>query len=93
MVGAVGNVCAHSRTGVAYGSAVLYLQALNGIGIVGTPYLRRIIKHSRVKSCTAARAVLQQYMGIIGGESAHKVIYTKDVSVPEFALSFDGECG
>ncbi len=87
MVGTVGNVSSHCGSRVANGCAVLYLQTFNSVGIIAAPYLRRVIKHTRVKTCSAAGAVLQKNVGVIRGKPVHQVVNSQNVSVPKLPLT------
>ena len=60
MVRAVRNMCSHCGQWIDQCRTFLDLQSFNRIGIIRTPDLRAVIQHTRIKSCTAAGAVLQK---------------------------------
>ena len=63
VVGRSRNVRAHRRHRINEARAVLYPQALDRIGVIARPYLRHIVKHTRIESSAAARAGLEQNVG------------------------------
>ena len=91
VVRAVGNVRAEAGAGIAHRSSVLYLEALDGVGIVGAPDLRRIIEHARVESGAAAGAVLKQKVGEIGEQALLDLVNSENIAVPYLALSLGRE--
>ena len=54
MVRAYADMCAHCTYGISEGCTILDFQSVNSICIVTAPDLRRIVKHSRLKSSASA---------------------------------------
>ena len=79
------------RKGIYQCASFLDHQTLHCIRIVGTPDLRAVIKHSRIKTCAAAGAVLKKKIRKLRNQSLLKLINTKHISVEKLLLSFFGK--
>ena len=60
VVRAVADMSAHSRQRVNESRSFLNLQPLDSIGVVGAPDLGAVVEHTRIKTGSAAGAVLQK---------------------------------
>ena len=62
-------------------SSVLDSCAVDRIGIVAAPDLRRIIKHSCIKSATSAAASFQQQIRVTVRQTFEEIINTKYIII------------
>ena len=81
---------AHRRDGIAERGAVLDGQPLVGVSVVRAPDLRRVVEHARVKASAAARAALDQELGIARGQPLEELVEAEHVVVEDVALALGG---
>ena len=79
------NVRPHCGNRIEKRRSVLDPCAVDCIGIVTTPDLRGIIKHSCVKSATATAASFKQKIRIPAAQALHKIIDTKHVIIGQIS--------
>ena len=91
MVRTIRHVGTHSRKRIYQFRSLLYRKSLDGIRVIGAPYLRTVVKHARVESCTTARAVLKQKIWKIVNKALLQLIYSKHIPVSQFSLPVSGE--
>src|SRR5574344_2054755 len=68
--------------------AGLYRKPVNSICIIRTPYLRAVVKHARIKSPSAAAAVLNQNIRKSLQNTFLKRIQAENITVHRLAPSF-----
>jgi len=87
------DVRAEARGRIEEAEALLDAQALNGVGIVGAPDLRTVVKHSRIETCTAAGAVLQKQIRELLYQTLLHRIHTEHVAVEQLLLGIFVQVG
>lgn len=75
------DVRAEARGRIEEAEALLDAQALNGVGIVGAPDLRREPEHAAVKAVAAGRAALKQDLRPGQEDTAQHVVEAEDEGV------------
>ena len=83
----------HRAHRITEGSSVLNPESFNGIRIVTAPDLRRIVKHSGVKSSAAPAAAFNQHIRISSGQTLQKIIESQDVAVHDLSLTLCRQYG
>ena len=81
-----GNVVAHAGKRIDHRRSVLDFQALHGVGVVGRPRLRRVIKHAGVKASAAAAARLKQNVRKTRRQRLIQAVNAEHIPVEHFPL-------
>ena len=92
MVGAYAHMRSHSTYRITERSTILDLQSVNGIGIITAPDLRGIVKHSCLKSSTAAGTGFEKKIRISLHQALHHLIDSQNISVINLSLTFSWKC-
>ena len=71
---------------ISKGRSILNAQPVDCVRIVTAPDLGRIIEHSRIETSAAARASLDQHIGIALHQSLQKIIEAQDIIIQNLPL-------
>ena len=87
LVGRYGYMRPHAVYRVGEGRTVLNPDALNGVGHVAAPDLRRVVEHAWVKASAAPGAALDQHRGIARAQPLHEIIHAQYIFVQHLSLA------
>ena len=93
VVRAYADVCTHCAERVNEGGSLLDFQTLDRIGVIGAPDLRAVVEHSRVKTRTAAGAVLQKQIRELLHQTLLHRVHAEHVAVEQLLLGILIEIG
>ena len=87
MVRAYRNVGTNGTDRIEERASVLDRQAVDRIGIIAAPDLRRVIHHTGIISSASSAAALEQQIRACGKEFFHQIVNTEHIAVIQLSVS------
>ena len=86
-------MCTDASRRIGQTGSVLYLHPNQRVGVVGAPYLRGEVQHTRIEPTSPRGAVFQQDVGEGGGDTGLQLVEAEDEAVGRFGLPYWGGHG